>query len=167
MNKILKYPNPILSKKAEEVKEITPEIKKIIGEMKELVKEREDIAGLAASQIGILKRIIVVQAEKESLVFINPKIIEKTKETETMEEGCMSLPGIFLKIKRWKGIKVKTLDEEGKEIQIKAVGFIARVFQQEIDHLNGILIIDRISPIERFKLKRELKELEKSYGSDR
>lgn len=167
MSKILKYPNPILSKKAEEVKEITPEIKKIIGGMKELVKENKDMAGLAASQIGILKRIIVVQTEKEPLAFINPEIIEKTKETETMEEGCMSLPGIFLKIKRCKGIKVKALNEWGKEIQIKAVGFIARVFQQEIDHLNGILIIDRISPIKKIKLRKKLKKLEEKYGADR
>jgi peptide deformylase len=141
---IKKYPDSVLKKRAEEVKEITPEIKELIYKMKKIVEEDEITVGLAAPQIGISKRIIVVQTDKGPAAFINPEIIEKTKETETMEEGCLSLPGIFLDIKRWKGIKVKALDEKGEEVELQVTGFMARVFQQEIDHLNGILIIDRI-----------------------
>jgi len=144
MNKIFKYPDPILKKKAEEVKEITPEIRDLIEKMKGIVREDEMTVGLAAPQIGVSKRIIIIKTEKGLAAFINPEIIEKTKETEIAEEGCLSLPGIFLNIKRWKGIKVKALDEQGKEVDIRAEGFMARVFQQEIDHINGILIINRI-----------------------
>jgi len=156
---IKKYPNPILKKKAEEIKEITQETKDLIEKMKEIVKGDEMTVGLAAPQIGVSKRIIIVQTERGLAAFINPEIIEKTKETETAEEGCLSLPGIFLNIKRWKGIRVKALDEQGKEVDIRAEGFMARVFQQEIDHINGILIIDRLGWFQRLKVKRKLKNL--------
>ena len=144
MSKIFKYPDPILKKKAEEVKEITQETRDLIKKMKEIVRGDEMTVGLAAPQMGVSKRIIIVQTERGLTAFINPEIIEKTKETETAEEGCLSLPGIFLNIKRWKRITVKALDEQGKNIEVRADGFIARVFQQEIDHINGILIINRI-----------------------
>ena len=153
---IVKYPDPVLKKKAEKVKEITPEVKKLIGEMKEIVRADETTVGLAASQVGVSKRIIVVQIEKGPVAFLNPEIVEKGKETEVMEEGCLSLPEIFLKIKRWKRVKVRALDEEGREIKVKAAGFIARIFQQEIDHLNGVLFLDRL-----LEQKKPLYKLEK------
>ena len=159
MSKIFKYPDPILKKKAEEVKEITPEIRDLIEKMKEIVKGDEVTVGLAAPQLGVSKRIIIVQTEKGLAAFVNPEIIEKTKDTETAEEGCLSLPGIFLNIKRWKGIRVKALDEHGEDVEIRADGFIARVFQQEIDHINGALIIDRLGWFQRFKIRKKLKNL--------
>jgi len=155
MNKeIIKYPNPILRKKSEEVKEVTEDIKKLGQDMIQTMMEKNGI-GLAAPQIGELKRIIVFhpirersleeKAKKTPQVFINPKIIKKSRETIIEEEGCLSLPGLFLKIKRAKEAEIEALNLQGEKIKIKAEGLPARVFQHEIDHLDGILFIDRIS----------------------
>jgi len=155
---IKKYPDPILKKKCQEVEEVTPEIKKLIEDMIETM-EKNDGVGLAAPQVGILKRVIIVETEKGPQGFINPKIIKKTKETEMDSEGCLSVPGIFLKIKRWKGVEIEALNKEGEKVQFKTTGLIARIFQDEIDHLNGILIIDRVNPIERLRLRKKLKQI--------
>jgi len=141
---IIKYPNPILKKKSEEVKEITGDIKKLGQEMMIIMTENQGL-GLAASQIGELKRIIVIQAERGPEVYINPKIIKKSRETEIGEEGCLSLPELFLKIKRAKEVEMEFLNLRGEKIKIKAEGLPARVLQHEIDHLDGILFIDKIS----------------------
>jgi len=162
--KIKKYPNSILRKKCQEVKEVNEEIKKLVDDMIETM-EKNDGAGLAAPQVGVLKRVIVVETEKGPVGFVNPKIVKKSKETEIDWEGCLSIPGIFLKIKRWKGIEAEALNQEGKRIRVKAVGLVARIFQDEIDHLDGILIIDRVGPITRWKIRSKLKELEKNYGT--
>lgn len=142
---IVKYPNSILRKKCEEVKEITEDIKKLGQEMMTIIMTENQGLGLAAPQIGELKRIIVVQTEKGPEVFINPEIIKKSKKTEIREEGCLSFPGLFLKIKRAKEAEIEALDLQGEKIKIKAEDLPARVFQHEIDHLDGILFIDRIS----------------------
>jgi len=140
---IKNYPNPVLKRRSEEVKEITPEIKELVLNMTETMVKNQGI-GLAASQIGELKRIIVSQTENGPRVFINPEIIKKSKETEIKEEGCLSFPELFLKIKRAKEIEVEFLNLSGEKIKIKTEGLLARVFQHEIDHLNGILFIDRL-----------------------
>ncbi|MBZ1348307.1 MAG: peptide deformylase [Candidatus Nealsonbacteria bacterium] len=141
---IKKYPNPILRKKCQRKEEITANIRKLGQDMKETMVKNQGI-GLAAPQVGELKRVIAVQMEKEMQVFINPKIIKKSRETEIAEEGCLSFLGLFLKIKRAREVEIKALDIEGKEIQIKAEGLPARVFQHEIDHLDGILFLNRIN----------------------
>lgn len=156
--KIRKYPDLILKKKCETVKKITKKIKNLGQDMVETMIENQGI-GLAASQVGELKRVIVAQIEKGSEIFINPKIIKKGKETEVLEEGCLSLPGLFLKIKRAKEVEVKALDSEGRGIKMKAKGLSARVIQHEIDHLDGILIIDKIGFWQRWKIKDRLKEI--------
>jgi peptide deformylase len=148
--KIVKYPNPILRKRAREVKEITPEIKELALDMAETMNKNQGL-GLAAPQVGELKRIIVVSFEDGPRIFINPEIVKKSKEKEVIEEGCLSFPGLFLKIKRAKETEVKALDENGKEIQIKDYGLISRVLQHEIDHLDGILFIDRLTFWQRLK----------------
>lgn len=172
--RIIKYPNSVLRKKCEEVKEITKEIEVFVRNMVETMRESEGI-GLAAPQVGELKRVIVVhpirdrslkaRAETNPQTFINPKIIRKSKEAEIDEEGCLSFPGLFLKIKRAKKVLVEALNQEGKKIQIKAEGLPARVFQHEIDHLDGILFIDRIFFRQKFKIRKKLKEIEEKYGS--
>lgn len=145
MNKeIIKYPNPILRKKSEEIKEITPEIKELALGMGKIMKKEKGI-GLAAPQVGESKRIIVVQTEKGLDFFVNPKIIEKSKEKEVREEGCLSFPGLFLKIKRQKSVDIEAFNLNGEKIQIKAEGLPARTLQHEIDHLDGILFIDRLN----------------------
>ena len=150
--KIRKYGEPVLKKKAEEVKEITPEIKELIFNMKETIQQVQGV-GLAAPQIGVSKRVIVVQTERGAVGFINPKIIKKSREKETQEEGCLCLPGIFLKIKRFREVEVEAQNEAGESIGAKSEGLLARIFQHELDHLNGVLIIDRISFWQKLKLK--------------
>jgi len=155
--KIKKYPDPILRKKSEKAEKITPEIKKLIEDMIETMEENDGV-GLAAPQVGVSKRVIIVETEKGPEGFINPKILKKTKETEIDWEGCLSIPGVFLKIKRWKGIEVEALNQRGEKVLVKAVGLVARIFQDEIDHLNGILIIDRVGFWQKLKIKRQLQK---------
>jgi len=150
--KILKYPNQILRKKSEEVEKITPEIENLAKEMI-LVMEKERGIGIAAPQVGVLKRIIALQTEKGPEVFINPKIIKKSKEAAALEEGCLSFPGLFLKIKRPKTVEIETLNLDGENLRFRAEGLISRVLQHEIDHLDGILFFDKISFWQRRKLK--------------
>ncbi len=149
---IRKYPDPVLRKKCKPLEKITQEDKELIRNMASTMYQNNGI-GLSASQVGVLKRISVVNVEdgKGLRVFINPEIIEKKGEI-IFEEGCLSIPGLFLKIKRAKEIMVKALNEEGKEFKLKADGLLAICLQQEIDHLNGILIIDRIPLFQKLKL---------------
>jgi len=142
---IKRYGDPILKKKAEEVKEITLEIKELILNMKEMVAKDKNAAGLAAPQIGASKRIFVVATPQGPEVFINPVVIESSKEQEILEEGCLSLPNIFIKVKRPKELKLIAKDENLQDIEVSAKGIMARVLQHETDHINGILFIDRIN----------------------
>jgi len=151
--KILKYPDPILKKRCEKIKEITPEIRELALDMTETLTKNQG-AGLAAPQVGVLKRIIVVQLGEGTKAFVNPEIIKKTKEAEIFEEGCLSFPGVYLKIKRAKGVEIKAIDLDGKEIQIKTKGLVARIFQHEIDHLDGVLFVDRIPFWRRWRIKK-------------
>jgi peptide deformylase len=152
---IKKYPESILRKKCQEIKEITPEIKELILNMAETMLKNQGI-GLAAPQVGVLKKLIVVGTEKGPLAFINPKVIKKSKETEIGEEGCLSFPGIWLKIKRAKGVEIESLNEMGEKICFKTEGLPARIFQHEIDHLDGILFIDRLNLWQNLKFKLKL-----------
>jgi len=140
---IKKYPNPVLRKKCQEVTEITDEIRNLSQDMKETVEQKDGL-GLAAPQIGELKRIIIIQTANGPEVFINPKITGKSKGIEIREEGCLSFPGLFLKIKRAGEIEMEFLNLRGEKKEMKAGGLSARIFQHEIDHLDGILLIDRI-----------------------
>jgi len=134
--------NPILRKKTEPVTEITGEILNLIKDMKETMIKDNGV-GLSANQIGKSIRLFVISPElSKKQVFINPEIIKLSKKTETMEEGCLSLPDIFIPVKRAKSLKVKASDEKGKEFKLKAKNLLARAIQHETDHLNGILICD-------------------------
>ncbi len=162
---IVKYPNPILRKKCQEVKEVTEEIRNLGWDMIESMIENQG-TGLAAPQVGELKRVIVVHPiEERSLeekskekpqIFINPKIIKKSRETIIDEEGCLSFPELFLKIKRAKEVGVEALNEKGEKIHLKAQGLPARILQHEIDHLDGILFIDHLSFWQKLKTKLPL-----------
>lgn len=133
------YPDPILSQKAEDVKEITADVRKLAQDMIETIIAKEGV-GLAAPQVDVSKRIIVVQTEKGPAIFINPEIKKASKEHELIQEGCLSLPGIWLDVERAKRVEIEAMNLSGKKIKIKAKDFMARIFQHEIDHLNGILI---------------------------
>ena len=152
---IKKFNEPVLRKKCKRVEKIDKKIKKLIVDMAQTMEKNQGI-GLAAPQVGVLKRVIVVQTDfkgRRILGLVNPKIVKRSREKEVDIEGCLSFPGIFLEIKRAKEIEVEGLDINGKEIQLKAKGLLARVFQHEIDHLDGILFFDRLSFLKRIALK--------------
>jgi len=142
-------PNPLLKKKAEEVMKVDEEIKILVKDMLETMYANQGV-GLAAPQVGVSKRVVVLDVGSGPKVFINPKILKK-KGKEISEEGCLSVPGVFLKLKRAKEVIVEALDEEGNKFTVEAEGLLARCLQQEVDHLNGILILDRISLLEKLK----------------
>jgi peptide deformylase len=149
---IKKYPDPVLRKKADEVKEITEEIIKLSQDMTETMVNGDGI-GLAANQVGELKRIIVVNTGDGPEVFINPVIVWKSKEKEIMEEGCLSFFKVYLKIKRPKGVEVEFLNIKGEKAKIKAKGLLSCAFQHEIDHLDGILFIDKAGFLQKLKYR--------------
>lgn len=156
---IRKYPDPILSKKAERVEKIDQDIQRLIDNMIETLYAAPGV-GLAAPQVGRSIRLIVfdpsVRNEEGKLtVLINPEIIEKEGEA-IMKEGCLSVPGLEAEIKRAENIKVEGLDRNGNAVTVDAKGFLARVIQHEIDHLDGILLLDRIGFIKRDIFKRRL-----------
>jgi peptide deformylase len=161
---IVKYPNPILRKKAQEIKETTPEIKKLGFDMIDTMIKNKGV-GLAAQQVGELKRIITVYTKKGPRIFINPRIISKSKRTDISEEGCLCLPGVYFDVKRPKSVEFEALDEEGRKIRIEDSEFLARILQHETDHLDGILFIDKISFWERLKLGGKIKNAQKPNGN--
>lgn len=165
-----RYGDSVLRKGAEEVSDINSEIEEIIKEMFRVMYEAKGI-GLAAPQIGISKRIITLDLGNAPLALINPIIVEKGRERDRMEEGCLSLPGIEVDIERPYEVFIKGVNLDGKEVEIEGRGLLARVFQHEIDHLNGVLIIDKVSFIKRQflinKLKRLIREGKRDEVPDR
>ena len=143
---IVTYPNKILREKSKPVSaELikSEEIKKLIANMKEWVGKADGV-GLAAVQIGVLKRVIIIEMNGKIQAFINPKITKHSWKKTALEEGCLSVPGKNGYVKRSEKISVKALDENGKKIKLKTSGLISIIFQHEVDHLNGILFIDKI-----------------------
>ena len=141
---LLKYPNQMLKKKTAEILDPKdPLIRELILDMLETMKANQGM-GLAANQVGKSLRLCVVKYERKTYVLINPQITSKSWGKEIAEEGCLSFPGQFIPIKRSKKIKLTAKDRQGKDITLKAEGLLARAFQQEIDHLDGILFIERL-----------------------
>lgn len=161
---IRKYPDEVLKKKASEITEINGETQKLIDDMILTMYESNGI-GLAAPQVGVSKRLIVVdvsprQKNSNLLVLINPQILSTEGEIIS-EEGCLSLPGFITRLKRNERIFVKGLDRNGKEIELEADELLSRAIQHEIDHLDGILLIDRISPLKRELFRRRYQKSKK------
>jgi len=135
--------NPVLRKKSQPIEKIDEKIRVLAKNMLETMIKNNGI-GLSACQIGKNIRMFVVPKElSKKWLFINPEIIKISKKTEVMEEGCLSLPEIFVSVKRAKSVKIKAIDENGKEFKLKAKNLLARVIQHENDHLDGILITDK------------------------
>ena len=169
LRNIVIEPDPILRKKSENLEKVDDELKKLLDEMLETMYAAPGI-GLAAVQIGILKRLIVIDISQENekknpLFLINPKIISKSESTSIYEEGCLSLPGHFAEIERPAECKVKYLDYNGKEKEIRAKGLLSTCIQHEIDHLDGVLFIDYLSKLKKDMIVKKLikhkKELNK------
>ena len=156
------YGDPVLRKKAKPVMEFDGRLKAVAQEMFETMFEAEGI-GLAAPQVNIPKAFLVIgmpreNQEPERLFFANPEILESRGES-SFQEGCLSVPGISDEVIRPEWIQVKYQDLEGQEHVLEDGGLLARVLQHEIDHLNGILFVDRLSPARKALLKNSLKKL--------
>lgn len=152
------YPDPILKKKSEEVRLGDQSLHSLISQMIGAMEKNQGI-GLAAPQIGISKKIIIVTEREEGHAFLNPRIVKQSREKERDEEGCLSLPGLFVKVLRSKRVEVAAETIEGQKVKIVAKGLAARIFQHEIDHIEGKLIIHRINVLTRWKLRNQLKNL--------
>jgi len=139
---IVKYPDPILREKAEQVKRINDRLLRLLDDMAETMYQAEGV-GLAAPQVGVSKRVFVVDVGDEHglLEFINPEIISKEGE-QFGPEGCLSIPGISGDVRRARKVKVRALNREGKTFELEAEDYLARAIQHELDHLNGVLFID-------------------------
>lgn len=149
---ILTQGNPLLKKKAKAVSRITKEHAKLLADMFETMKAAPGV-GLAAPQVGVSERLIVVSAEDKTFLLVNPKIVKK-EGNQTCIEGCLSVPGLEGPVERHKKIRVKAQNKSGKQVTIEAEGLLAVVFQHEIDHLDGILFVDRIKDPSLIKLKQ-------------
>ena len=167
--KILTLPDPILRKTSEPVEKINKTIKNLMDDMLETMYAAPGI-GLAAVQIGILKRIIVIdlakEGEKKKPIFIvNPEIISQSSDLVSYEEGCLSIPNQFAEVERPNTCKIKFLDYEGNKKELEAKGLLSTCIQHEIDHLNGILFIDYLSKLKKEiiikKAKKQKKEIDR------
>lgn len=157
LSKIKIYGDPILRKKALRVDKVGEEEILIVESMVETMNANEGV-GLAAPQIGINKQIIVVKNDQNVIKLFNPVILEKQGEEEA-EEGCLSVPEVYVKVKRASHVLVEGLNEKGQLTKIEAEGLTARILQHEIDHLSGVLIVDYASPISKVLVKKQLKKL--------
>lgn len=134
--------DPVLAKKAEEVPKITKKISKLIDDMLETMYDANGV-GLAAPQVGISQRIAVLDVGEGPVVLVNP-VIKNGEGEEIDVEGCLSIPERWVYVKRYESVEVTALNEKGKPIRIEADGLFARALQHELDHLDGILIVDRM-----------------------
>lgn len=163
--RIYKYGDDVLNLKAKEVKNIDEEIIELLHKMTATMYSTNNGIGLAAPQVGESRQMSVIDLSmgmkpEERMVLINPEIVESDGE-ETGEEGCLSLPGISAPVKRKTRLLLRYFDLEGKDHQREFQGFMARAIQHEIDHLQGVLIIDRVSSLRRQMVKKEIKRLKR------
>ena len=153
---ILTQGNPVLKKKSKAVGKILPELKKLIDNMEDTMRAAPGV-GLAAPQVGVLQRVIVVDIGEGLISLINPKIVKKSGKC-MFYEGCLSVPGVEGQVERSESICVKGLDRNGNPVVIEAEGYLAIVLQHEIDHLDGVLFVDRIKDLSRIKYIKSKKD---------
>jgi peptide deformylase len=155
------YPDSVLRKKSLPINDVDDAVRDLMDGMAEIMYTYNGV-GLAAPQVGMLQRIIIADVGEGLITLANPDILQKEGE-DRLEEGCLSLPEIQVNIARSQSIFVHGINPEGKEVRHELSGLMARVIQHEIDHLNGVLVIDYASPTEKILLRRQLKELQKQY----
>ncbi|MBI2917485.1 MAG: peptide deformylase [Chloroflexi bacterium] len=152
---ILHLPDPRLRRKARKVQTIDVSVQRLIDDMVDTMHDAHGV-GLAATQVGVPQRVCVIEPpEGELLVLINPQIIER-QGARKIPEGCLSLPGYQANVKRAEVVKAKALDREGKEVRVKADGLVAQALEHEVDHLDGIMYVDRLESLdELYEIKPE------------
>ncbi len=157
---VLRFPDPRLKTKASPVTEITEATSVIIDDMLATMYDEKGV-GLAATQVDINQRIVVMDVSENAdqpIVLINPEIIAKSDETVINEEGCLSVPGIYAKVDRHTSCTVKALDRHGKEFTLDGEELLSICIQHELDHLNGVLFVDYLSPLKRQRIKTKLEK---------
>ena len=156
---ILEFPDPRLRTRAQTVAHVDDSIRTLIDDMFQTMYAAPGI-GLAATQVNVHKRVIVIdvtESHDQPVVLINPEIIS-SEGMEEMEEGCLSVPGIYDKVKRAERIRVRTLDRQGKQIEFEAEGLLAVCIQHEMDHLDGKLFVDYLSELKRTRIRKKLEK---------
>lgn len=153
------YGDPVLRRRSASVDEVTDSERDVLNEMAEVMRISGGI-GLAAPQVGINKQIILIDIGQGPVMLINPRIIKRSGRA-SMEEGCLSLPGIYVNVSRAKAVQVSGLNEKNQKIKISAYDLLARALQHEMDHLRGKLIIDHAGFVQKMKLRKKLKQLKK------
>ena len=151
------FGDPVLKTRATKVKEFDEALIRLTEEMLVTMRERDGV-GLAANQVGRLRRVLVAGIEEDEYVLVNPVIEARSETTEVMPEGCLSIPGIQVDVERPVAVTVSGQDASGYEVRFEAEGLLARVFQHEIDHLDGVLILDRTDRESRKAALREWRE---------
>ncbi|MEE9613360.1 MAG: peptide deformylase [Thermodesulfobacteriota bacterium] len=181
LREILIYPDPRLREKASPIEEVDEEIKTLMDDMVETMREARGV-GLAATQVGVAKRVIVLELPEEVgegkegedeedeeggeedwgnrkvFKFVNPEIVEAEGETK-YEEGCLSVPEVRADVRRASQVLLRALDEEGSPVEVRAGGLFAIALQHEIDHLDGVLFIDRLGKLKRELIKKRIKKV--------
>jgi peptide deformylase len=156
--KVRRYPDPVLRRRAQPVGAVTPEIRRLVDDMIDTMYDELGL-GLAAPQVGASVRLMVVGDEEGqgAQALLNPTLSAQGG-TVTAEEGCLSVPGVFAPVTRAEWVTLEAQDLDGRPVAITARGLRARVFQHEIDHLDGVLFIDRLEPVVRDRIKRRIKK---------
>ena len=155
---IRQYPDPVLRMKAREVESFDADLRSLVQRMIQLMQDANGV-GLAGTQVGTLQRLFVLQpdAETEPRALVNPQIVDRSDETATDDEGCLSLIGITVPVERSVRVALEGKDENGEGVRLELEGHPARVVQHELDHLDGVLIVDRTTPEERRRALGELR----------
>jgi peptide deformylase len=161
---ILTHPSPALRQHAQDVERFADrELKSLVTAMARAMYDAPGV-GLAATQVGVLKRVIVYDIDEGLVALCNPRIVDTSDETQVSEEGCLSLPGIEVPVQRAVSLTCKASDIDGNPVTIEAEGLLARVLQHELDHLDGVLVIDRATPEERLAAIRRYSEVAHTLG---
>jgi peptide deformylase len=156
------YPDRVLKRKAQAIREVTDRVAEQARQMLDLMYESDGV-GLAAPQVGWSRRLVTLDAEgthEGQRVFLNPIIVRREGELEH-DEGCLSLPGVQLKVPRAEKVSVVAYTLEGERVELEAEGLLSCIWQHELDHLNGLLIIDKVAPTALLAIREHLKELER------
>lgn len=157
IRKIFHYGEDVLREVAEPVTKIDDQLKQVISDMFETMIQAKGL-GLAAPQVGIKQRFFIIDYDEKKWIFINPKIL-KAIGKENAEEGCLSLLGLRETVQRASKVICRATDLDGGDFEVEATGLMARAIQHELDHLDGVLFVDRISKARRFQLKRDLERI--------
>lgn len=168
---ILVAPNPVLKQKCTPVETVDDEIRQLLDDMLETMYDAPGV-GLAAPQVGVSKRVIVVDCaprdgDPEPMKLVNPEIVEQSKDLSVYDEGCLSFPDQYAEVERPSKVTIRYLDETGAEQSVDATGLLATCIQHEIDHLDGIVFVDHLSSLKRGMIMRKLQKLMKTRAKDK